>query len=76
MLVVVSGLASGGAAKTAGVSAGDVITSLDGQTVDSPATLTKLIAGLKPGQSVGLGWTDTGGQTHTATVVLGSGPAA
>jgi S1-C subfamily serine protease len=72
----IDGVTSGDAAEKAGLVQGDTITSLNGQTVDSPATLTKLIVGLKPGQSVQLGWVDSSGQSHTTTVVLGTGPPA
>jgi S1-C subfamily serine protease len=72
----VAGVSSGGAADKAGLAAGDVITSIGGQSVDSASTLTKLIVGLKPGQSVTIGWDDAQGQAHTATVVLGTGPPA
>jgi S1-C subfamily serine protease len=72
----VAGVVSGGAAQSAGLAAGDAITSLDGQTIGSPGALTKVIIGLKPGQSVSLGWVDASGQSHSATVVLGTGPPA
>ena len=72
----IAGVANGGAAAAAGLAGGDVITSLDGQTVDSAASLTKLIIGMKPGQSVSIGWVDPAGQSHTATVTLGTGPPA
>jgi len=72
----VAGVARGGAAEAAGLSSGDVITSLDGQTVYSAAALTKIIIGMTPGQSVAIGWDDPTGQSHTATVHLGTGPPA
>jgi len=74
--VTISGVVSGGAAAQAGLAAGDVITSFDGQTVDTPSTLTDLLVPLHPGDTVQVGWTDTSGQTHTASVALGSGPPA
>lgn len=72
----VAGVVSGGAAQRAGLAPGDVVTSLDGRAIDSPGTLTKVIIGLKPGQSVSLGWVDASGQSHSATVDLGTGPPA
>jgi S1-C subfamily serine protease len=71
---VISGLVNGGAAQVAGIQPGDVITSLAGQTVDSATALSKILVSYHPGDSVELGWTDTSGQSHTATVDLGSGP--
>jgi S1-C subfamily serine protease len=72
----IGSVASGGAADRAGLTAGDVITSLDGRSIDSPQTLSKVIGGLKPGDNVTLGWVDVDGQAHTASVDLGTGPPA
>jgi S1-C subfamily serine protease len=72
---VVSGVVSGSAAAQAGLTRGDVVTSLGGQSVDVPSDLTKIVQTYKPGASVQLGWTDSSGQAHSATVTLGSGPA-
>jgi len=72
----VSGVLSSGAAQSAGLTDGDVITSLNGQTVGSSADLTTIVAGLKPGDNVGIIWVDPTGQQHSGTVVLGSGPPA
>jgi S1-C subfamily serine protease len=73
---VVNQALPGGAAATAGVADGSVITSLGGASVDSPSTLTNLIARYHPGDRVSVSWTDPNGQNHTATVTLASGPAA
>lgn len=72
----VSGVVSGGAAADAGLSAGDTITSVAGQSISSPAALSAAIGQDHPGQSVQMAWTDSSGQAHTATVELGSGPPA
>lgn len=72
----ISEVAHGGAAARAGLVGGDLITSLDGQTIDSPAALSKLIISLTPGQQVTIHWTDAAGQTHSGTVNLGTGPPA
>ena len=74
--VAVSSVVSGGPAQSAGVAAGDTILSLNGQTVTSPAQLTKLLVPHHPGQKVELGWEDQTGQSHTTTVTLASGPPA
>ncbi len=66
----------GQAAQSAGLGAGDVITSLGGRTVDSPTTLSRLMLGYHPGDKVQVGWTDTSGQQHSTSVTLGSGPPA
>ena len=66
-------LPSGPAAK-AGLTGGDTIVSVDGNSVDSPATLTDLIAKHHPGDQIQVGWTDTSGGSHQATITLISGP--
>jgi S1-C subfamily serine protease len=73
---LVSGVLSGGTASSAGLVEGDVITTIDGQTVGSASDLTHIVGGLRPGQKVELGWVDSSGQSHTANVDLGSGPPA
>jgi S1-C subfamily serine protease len=72
----VSSVVPGSPADGAGIQQGDVITSFDGQNVDSSQTLGSLIAKHHPGDKVSIGWTDQSGQSHTATVTLTSGPAA
>jgi len=64
-------------AASAGLVAGDVITSFGGQTISSVAALTAAITGDHPGQSVSIGWVGAaGGSTQTATITLSAGPAA
>ncbi len=67
---------SGSPADQAGLVNGDVINSLAGQTVDSPTTLSNLMARHHPGQKVQLGWIDTSGQQQFATIQLTTGPTA
>ncbi|HJP74892.1 MAG TPA: trypsin-like peptidase domain-containing protein [Pseudonocardiaceae bacterium] len=63
-------------ADQAGLTDGDVITSLNGKPITSADALTGALQAFHPGDSVTLGWTDVQGQTHTATLTLGTGPAA
>jgi S1-C subfamily serine protease len=70
----VAGVLSGSPAESAGLTRGDVIVSLAGQPVDSATTLTTLLDAHHPGDRVSLGWTDSAGQTHSASVVLAAGP--
>jgi S1-C subfamily serine protease len=70
----VVGVVAGSPADSAGLVAGDVITSVNGRTVDSPTTLTQLLDGFHPGDRVRLGWTDSSGQPQTSTVELIAGP--
>jgi S1-C subfamily serine protease len=73
---VIAGLVSGGVAEQAGLAVGDVITSLAGRTVTSADDVSKILVSYHPGDSVQVGWTDTQGQSHTATIDLGTGPPA
>jgi len=73
---VVAGVVSGGAADQAGLAQGDVITGVGDRAVDSPDTLSSVMATHHPGDQVRVTWTDQNGQQQSATVVLGSGPPA
>ncbi|WP_020660251.1 S1C family serine protease [Amycolatopsis benzoatilytica] len=65
---------AGGAAANAGLTAGDVITALDGKTVDSATTLTTLMDQHHPGDKLTLTVIDQSGQQHDVTVVPAQGP--
>lgn len=71
-----SGVVGGGAAESAGLQAGDVITSIDGQAVASPDDVSRALAGAHPGDRVTIGWTSQDGSQHTAPVTLGASPVA
>jgi S1-C subfamily serine protease len=72
--VSVAGVVTSSPAQEAGLAQGDIITSADGKSVNAPTDLTNELEPHHPGDKVTLGWTDTSGQTHTATVQLTSGP--
>ncbi len=72
----VAGVLSGSPAGQAGIAAGDVIVSVDGHSVSSPAALQSVMEQHRPGDSVRISWTDQSGQTQSANVVLANGPAA
>jgi putative serine protease PepD len=69
----VAQLASDSPAADAGLQAGDVVTSLAGEAVDSSSALTSLVDEHKPGDSVELRITRDGEQ-QTVTVKLGERP--
>jgi S1-C subfamily serine protease len=71
----VAGTVSGGPADSAGISAGDVITAIGGTTITSADDVTGALSSYEPGDSVRVTWTDTTGQSQTATVTLATGPA-
>jgi S1-C subfamily serine protease len=74
--VAIAGVRSGTPAAAAGLSAGDVITSVDGQSVSSGTGIQQVLASHHPGDNISISWTDANGQSHTATVTLAAGPAA
>ena len=71
---VVVGVPAGTPASAAGITAGDTITSVDNTTVGSSSDLTAALEAHHPGDQVEVGWVDSSGQHHTATVQLASGP--
>ncbi len=72
----VAGVVAGTPAAGAGLTRGDVIVSVDGQSVSSPEQLQSALGQHHPGDSVTIGWQDQTGQTQSASVVLANGPAA
>jgi S1-C subfamily serine protease len=72
---LVDGVLCGTAAATTGLVSGDVITTVDGQAVTTPAALTQSVSGLTPGTRVKLGWETIAGKHRVSTVALGAAPA-
>lgn len=62
-----------GPADRAGITSGDVITSVDGAPVNSATALTNILDQRHPGDNVALGL-QTGGATKTINVTLADGP--
>jgi S1-C subfamily serine protease len=73
---LVDGVLCGTAAATAGIFAGDVITSIGGRPVTSPGSLTAIVDRYQAGSKAPLTWVSPGGSLHTAVVTLNAGPAA
>jgi S1-C subfamily serine protease len=71
----IAGVLPGAAAAQAGLSQGDTITSVAGHAITSPTGISSVLHNYHPGNKVSISWTDTAGQSHTATVTLGNGPA-
>lgn len=74
--LVVLGVVDGGAADDAGITAGSVLTELDGTRLDDYDTLSSLLAAKDPGDTAEVTWIDTDGDSHTATATLGRAPLA
>jgi len=71
---LIAGVLPGGAAAGAGLTAGDVITAIDGRAVTSSSTLRSALLLQKPGARVSVTYVDGTGATASTTVTLGSGP--
>jgi S1-C subfamily serine protease len=74
--VPIAGTVEGSGAASAGLAAGDTVTSIDGTAVTSSAQLTEVIAAHEVGDRVTVGYTTADGTAKTATVTLTAGPAA
>jgi S1-C subfamily serine protease len=72
----IAGVVAGSPADKAGLAQGDTITSFDGSSVTTPDSLTALTQKHHPGDRVTVGWTDSSGDHHSATITLATGPAA
>jgi S1-C subfamily serine protease len=71
---LIAGTVAGGPAASAGLTAGDVITAINGQSISSPSRITSLILTKKPGAKITVTYTDPYGTSRVTTVTLGSGP--
>ena len=73
---LVSRVASGSPADDAGIEAGDVIVSVGGQSVTSTTSLQDAMNKYHPGDKAEVGWTDSSGTDHHATVKFIEGAPA
>jgi S1-C subfamily serine protease len=74
--VTIAGALSGSPAATAGLTAGDTITSVGGQSVSSASDIQQVLVKDHPGDKIAVAWVDASGQSNRTTVTLTSGPAA
>ena len=72
---LVDGVLCGTAAASAGLAAGDVITSVGGRAVTTPGSLTAIVDRYRPGRRARLAWVSPDGRRHTSLVTLNVGPA-
>ena len=64
----------GTAADAAGMAAGDVIISVNGQAITTGSSLMNLTGKYRPGAVVSIGWVSLGGRKHTTSIKLKTGP--
>lgn len=74
--VPIAGTVEGSGAASAGLAAGDTVTSIDGAAVTSSSQLTEAITRHAVGDRVTVGYTTADGTAKTVTVTLTAGPAA
>ena len=74
--VPVAGTLSGSPAANLGLTQGDTITAIAGQSVSSAADIAHALVKYHPGDSISITWVDQSGQSHTADLTLTTGPAA
>ncbi len=74
--MTIAGTVPGSPAANAGLTAGDVITSVDGQSVATAQDIAHVLVKQHPGNSISVTWVDQDGQSQTTNVTLASGPAA
>jgi S1-C subfamily serine protease len=72
---LIVGVLCGTAAQARGLAPGDVVTSVNGQAVTTPGSLTAITAEYHAGAVVRVGWQGPGGARHTTAIRLGNGPA-
>jgi S1-C subfamily serine protease len=72
---LVAGVVPGGPADLAGISAGDLITAIDGNPITSSSSLSSYLLTKKPGAKVMVTYADQVGMSYSASVTLASGPA-
>jgi S1-C subfamily serine protease len=72
---VVQSVVPGSPADNAGLAPGDMITSLGGHSISSPAGLSAAVSSQQPGASTSATYVDQTGTTQTTTITLADGPA-
>jgi S1-C subfamily serine protease len=72
---LVDGVLCGTVAASAGIFAGDVITSIGGRAVTTPASLNNIIARYHPDETAKVTWISPDGSWHSAFITLSVGPA-
>jgi S1-C subfamily serine protease len=71
---VITSVVPGSPAAAAGLAPGDLITTVGGHAVSSPAGLTTIVTTQTPGEPVSATYVDQEGATQTANLALASGP--
>jgi len=71
---LVIGTICGGPAAAVGMTAGSVITAVNGQAIGSPDDLTGVVSKFAPGETISVTWVSPSGQRTTSNLHLTAGP--
>jgi len=71
---LILGTICGGPAMAAGMTAGSVITAVNGQAIGSPDSLTGVVSKFRPGTTIKVTWVSPSGQRSTSSIKLTAGP--
>jgi S1-C subfamily serine protease len=71
---LILGVICSGPAQGAGITAGSVITAVNGQAIGAPGSLTKIVGKYHPGTTISVTWVSPSGQRTTSRLGLTAGP--
>jgi S1-C subfamily serine protease len=71
---LILGTICGGPAMAVGMTAGSVITAVNGQAIGSPDSLTGVVSKFRPGTTIKVTWVSPSGQRSTSSIKLTAGP--
>jgi S1-C subfamily serine protease len=71
---LILGTVCGGPAAAAGMTAGSVITAVNGQAIGSPESLTGVVSKFQPGTTISVTWVSPSGQRSVSSIALTAGP--
>ena len=71
---LILGTICGSPAAAVGMTAGSVITAVNGQAIGSPDSLTGVVSKFRPGDTISVTWVSPSGQHTTSTIKLTEGP--
>ena len=71
---LILGVICGGPAQAAGMTAGSVITAVNGQTIGAPDDLTSVVSKYRPGSTISVTWVSPSGGRTTSSLKLTDGP--
>jgi S1-C subfamily serine protease len=71
---LIIGTVCGSPAAAAGMTAGSVITAVNGQAIGSPESLTSTVSKFRPGTTIQVTWVSPSGQRSVSSIALTAGP--